>query len=186
MSLSGKKYHSTIISGFGGQGVMLIGQTLTYAAMTEKLHVTWIPSYGPEMRGGTANCTVVIDEEPIGSPVIDRPTDVIAMNIPSLLKFEKCILPGGTLLLNTSVIDREPTRTDIHVYRVNAGEIAGKIGNDKVANMVILGAFCGITGVLSLESVQHAMEKKLAGKKPELLEMNVRALQAGKIAIEGQ
>ncbi len=88
--------------------------------------------------------------------------------------------------MNTSVIDREPSRTDIHVYRVNAGEIAGKIGNDKVANMVILGAFCGITGILSLESVQHAMEKKLAGKRQELLEMNVRALEAGKNAIEGQ
>ena len=186
MSQSVKKYHSTIISGFGGQGVMLIGQTLTSAAMMEKLYVTWIPSYGPEMRGGTANRTVVIDETPIGSPVIDRPTDVIAMNIPSLLKFEKTILPGGTLLLNTSVIDREPTRTDIRVYRVNAGDIAEKIGNDKVANMVILGAFVGITRVVSLESVRLALEKKIGGKRPELLAMNLQALKAGENAIAGQ
>jgi 2-oxoglutarate ferredoxin oxidoreductase subunit gamma len=186
VSVNESKYHSTIISGFGGQGVMLIGQLLTYSAMMENLYVTWIPSYGPEMRGGTANCTVVIDKEPIGSPVIDRPTDVIAMNIPSLLKFEKSILPGGTLLLNTSVIDRDPSRSDIHVYRVNAGEIANRIGNDKVANMVILGAFCGITHAVSMDSIIHAMEKKLTGKKAELLALNKQALEQGLNAVEGQ
>lgn len=172
-------YHSTIISGFGGQGVMLIGQILTYSAMLENKFVTWIPSYGPEMRGGTANCTVVVDNEPIGSPVIDRPTDVIALNIPSLLKFEKTLLPGGNLLLNTSVIDREPTRTDIHIFRVDANKLAEEIGNVKIANMVILGAFCGITKVVSQESILQALQKKLTGKKSDLLQLNARAIEQG-------
>lgn len=171
--------HGTIVSGFGGQGVMLIGQILSYAAMVENKNVTWLPSYGPEMRGGTANCMVVMDEEAVGSPIVDRPTEVIAMNIPSLIKFEEELVDNGVMILNTSVVDREPKRTDIKVIKVDANKVAEKIGNRKVANMVILGSYLAAAGTVSLESVKAALEKKLTGKKAKLVDINIEAVKSG-------
>lgn len=170
--------HEIIIAGFGGQGVMVMGQLLTYAGMLEKKNVSWIPSYGPEMRGGTANCSIILSEEPIGAPIVTESTAVVAMNLPSLDKFEPTLNPGGALLINSSLIERDALRSDINVYKVPANDIANELGNVKVANMVILGALVAATGAVSPASVLQAFEKMFA-KRPELLDINRLALAAG-------
>lgn len=168
-----------IFAGFGGQGVMLMGQIISLAGMIEGKHVTWMPSYGPEMRGGTANCTVVISDEEVASPVTDKAEVIVAMNIPSLLKFESYVVENGYFLLNQSVIDRDSTRKDINVIKVPCNEIADELGNLKVANMVMLGAVVGATGVVTTESVFKALEKKLSGGKAALIEINKQAIMKG-------
>ncbi|HBT40112.1 MAG: Pyruvate/ketoisovalerate oxidoreductase, gamma subunit [Thermotoga sp. 50_1627] len=170
---------SFILSGFGGQGVMLMGQILAQAGMQEAKNVTWFPSYGPEMRGGTANCTVVISDEPVASPIVDSPDVVVAMNIPSLLKFEPRLKKNGFLFLNTSVIDRKATRNDIRVIEVPANEIADRIGNLKVANMVMLGAIIAVTKCVRKDSVVSALQYKLGEKGSSLLKLNIEAIEAG-------
>ena len=170
--------HEIIIAGFGGQGVMVMGQLLTYAGMLEKKNVSWIPSYGPEMRGGTANCSIIISDEPIGAPIVTESTAVVAMNLPSLDKFEATLKPGGVVLINSSLIDQEAKRSDIKVYKVAANDIANELGNAKVANMVALGALVAATEAVSAASVLQAFEKMFA-KRPELLEINRLALKAG-------
>jgi len=169
-----------IFAGFGGQGVMLMGQILSYAGMIEGKNVTWIPSYGPEMRGGTANCTVVVSNEPVASPVVDKAEVVVAMNIPSMIKFQDYLVEDGYFFLNKSVIDREPDRKDdVKIYKIECNEIADKLGNLKVANMVMLGAVIGATKIVSKESIFKALEKKLTGKKAELIELNRKAIEEG-------
>ncbi|MGC8819570.1 MAG: 2-oxoacid:acceptor oxidoreductase family protein [Fervidobacterium sp.] len=168
-----------IFAGFGGQGVMLMGQITSLAGMIEGKNVTWMPSYGPEMRGGTANCTVVISDEPVASPVADKAEIVVAMNIPSLLKFESYVVENGVLLINQSVVDRDATRKDINIVKVPCNEIADELGNLKVANMVMLGAVIGATNVVSTESVFKALEKKLSGGKAALIEINKQAIMKG-------
>ncbi|HHF08810.1 MAG: 2-oxoacid:ferredoxin oxidoreductase subunit gamma [Thermotogae bacterium] len=168
-----------IAAGFGGQGVMLLGQILATAAMYDNKHSTWLPSYGPEMRGGTANCTVVISDELIGSPVTDSPGELIIMNIPSLLKFEPALKEDGLLILNTSVVDRAPQRKDVEVVKIDANKIAEEIGNTKISNMVMLGAYLEKTGAVTVESVEKALRKKLTGKKAALIELNLKAIEAG-------
>lgn len=177
------KENILIIAGFGGQGVMLMGQVLATAAMIENKHSTWLPSYGPEMRGGTANCTVVISEEMIGSPIADTPNSVIAMNIPSLLKFEEKLSQNGILIINSSVVDREPSRHDIQVAKIDANKIAEDIGNLRVANMVVLGAYVEKTGLVSMESIEKAFERKLTGQKAKLIDVNITAVKAGMKAV---
>ena len=128
-----------IFAGFGGQGVMLMGQILAYAGMLEGQQVSWFPAYGPEMRGGTANCSIIIGDEPVGTPIVTEPSVVVAMNLPSLDKFEPMLHADGTLLINSSLIDRKPHRTDIKTYYVPCNDIAQELGNLKVANMVMVG-----------------------------------------------
>lgn len=171
--------HSIIFAGFGGQGVMLMGQVLAQAGMNEDKYVTWFPSYGPEMRGGTANCTVVVSDEPVASPVVEMPTEVVAMNIPSLLKFEPKVKRDGFLFINTSVVDRKPQRKDIKIIELPANEIAENLGNVKIANMVMLGGFVQVTKCVSIDSVIEAMKYKLSGKNSDLLELNVKAIFEG-------
>lgn len=130
-----------IMAGFGGQGVMSMGQLLAYSGMLEGKNVSWLPSYGPEMRGGTANCNVIVSDDEIGSPIVTEATAVIAMNLPSLDKFEHSVMPGGTLIINSSLIERKCSRTDIDVFYIPANEIADELGNNRVANMVMLGAY---------------------------------------------
>lgn len=169
-----------VFAGFGGQGVMLMGQILAYAGMIEGKSVTWMPSYGPEMRGGTANCTVVVEDKEVASPVVDKAEVVVAMNIPSMLKFQSFVTDGGYLFLNESVIDREPERKDeINIYKINCNEIADELGNLKVANMVMLGAVIGATNIVSKESVIKALEQKLTGKKADLIDINIKAIERG-------
>ena len=170
--------NDVIMAGFGGQGVLLIGKMLAYAGMHQGKEVSWLPSYGPEMRGGTANCTVVISDRPVGSPVIQCPKAVVAMNLPSMEKFEPDIKPGGLLLVNSSLIARESSRKDITVLRVPANDIANELGNPKGANMVILGAYLGATGAVALEEMENLVKETFA-HKPKVVEANITALRRG-------
>lgn len=168
-----------IMAGFGGQGVMSMGMILAYAGLVEDKEVSWMPSYGPEMRGGTANCTVIVSDKRIASPVTAVPDTVIAMNLPSLDKFAPMVKPGGLLIINSSLIEKECDRTDITIVKVPCNEIAGEIGSAKVANMVALGAYLKATGILSIEAVVNAMKKKVFPDKPHLIPMNETALNKG-------
>jgi 2-oxoglutarate ferredoxin oxidoreductase subunit gamma len=169
-----------IISGFGGQGQLFAGQLLAYAGMMEGRKVAWIPSYGPEMRGGTANCTVVISDEDVGSPVVLHPSTVVAMNPPSLDKYESAVVPGGILVINTSLGTRTPKRSDLRIATVDASEQALQAaGNDKLANMVALGTLLALLPVVSADSVLAALRKVLGAKKASLYEANEKALRRG-------
>jgi 2-oxoglutarate ferredoxin oxidoreductase subunit gamma len=168
-----------IIAGFGGQGVLFGGQLLSYAAMDEGKEVTWIPSYGPEMRGGTANCTVVISDEEIGSPFVHQPAAVIAMNRPSLDKYEPLVRPGGVLVVNTSMVDRKVERTDVQVVEVDANAQAEKLGDQRMANMILLGAMLSKLPVLPVEAIEHALKEHLPARHQRLLAQNYRALREG-------
>lgn len=168
-----------IISGFGGQGVLFAGQLLSYAAMDEGKNVTWIPSYGPEMRGGTANCTVVVSDEEIGSPMVRFPDAVIVMNLPSLDKYESQIKPGGLLVINTSIIDRKATRTDIRVVEVPANEIAEEIGDRRLTNMVLLGCLVSNLPILPLAAISKALKEHLPARHHKLIPANMQAIEKG-------
>ena len=168
-----------IFAGFGGQGVLLMGQLLALAAMNEGRNVAWLPSYGPEMRGGTANCSVTISDKPVASPIVNHPTSLIAMNRPSLDKFEDAIIPGGNLFINSSIIDRKAHRDDINVYYIPCSEIALSLGNPRVANIAMLGAYVSITGCVDQESVIEALQHKLGERKAHLIPINREALAKG-------
>jgi 2-oxoglutarate ferredoxin oxidoreductase subunit gamma len=178
--------HEIIISGFGGQGVMAIGKTLAEAGMKEGLCVSWLPSYGPEMRGGTANCSVVLSGEEIISPMVLDPTELIAMNKPSLVKFEPQIVPGGVLLVNSSIIEIKASRTDISAYYVPCLDIAGALGNMKVANMVMLGAYIEATKLLKTDTIKEMLAHMFTGPKAALVELNIEALRRGAACISGE
>ncbi|SHK18418.1 2-oxoacid:acceptor oxidoreductase family protein [Paramaledivibacter caminithermalis] len=174
-----------ICAGFGGQGVMSIGQLLSYAGMIEGKHVSWLPSYGPEMRGGTANCNVTISDTPIGSPIIaNNATAAIVMNLPSLIKFEKELESDGIILINSSLIDRKPERDDVKSYQIPANEIAVEIGNGKVANMVMLGAYLELTKIVKVETVVEALRKVFGPSKEHLIPLNEEALKRGAEAVK--
>ena len=170
---------TNIFAGFGGQGVLLIGKLVAYAGMDEGRNVSWLPSYGPEMRGGTANCSVVVSDDPIASPVLSMADCVIAMNTPSLDKFEANVLPGGKLFINSSIIDKKATRTDIDVYYVPCNDIADQLGNPKVLNMARLGAYLEATKVVGVESVLQALLHSLGEKKAHLIPLNRQAIEMG-------
>lgn len=171
-------YQDVIMAGFGGQGVMLIGNLLAYAGMDAGLNVTFIPVYGPEMRGGTANCTVVVSDEEIGSPVILRPKGVIVMNEPSLLKFQPRVEDGGVAIINSSLIDMKlAEKGRIRTVGVAANEIANGLGDVRMANMVILGAYVKATNVMPLDAVKSALRHVFP--KEKLIPANEGALRAG-------
>lgn len=177
----------TILAGFGGQGVMLMGQLLTYAGMLEGKEVSWLPSYGPEMRGGTANCSVIVQDKPISSPVVEgNATSEIIMNLPSLEKFEVDLEPGGKLLINSSLIERKASRDDVETYYIPCSDIANELGNTKVSNMVMLGALVEVTGVVKPESILKAMENKMGLAKAHLMEINREAYERGAACIKEQ
>lgn len=169
-----------LIAGFGGQGVMSMGQLIAYAGMKEGKCVSWLPSYGPEQRGGTANCAVVISREQVGSPLVSLPTTAIVLNNPSYEKFESTVRPGGLLIVNASLISKESQRTDIKVLNIKATDLANELGNPRVANMILLGAFLEETGLLSDSSILGALEKVLSPEKHYLLEINQRAVELGR------
>jgi 2-oxoglutarate ferredoxin oxidoreductase subunit gamma len=171
-----------LIAGFGGQGVMSMGQLIAYAGMKEGKYVSWLPSYGPEQRGGTANCAVVVSGEQVGSPLVSQPTTAIVLNNPSYDKFEPTVRPGGLLIVNASLISKTSERTDIKVMNLKATELANELGNPKIANMILLGAFLEITGILSDESILEALKKVLSPEKHSLLEINKRALELGRLS----
>jgi 2-oxoglutarate ferredoxin oxidoreductase subunit gamma len=167
------------IAGFGGQGVLFGGQVLAYAAMDTGKEVTWIPSYGPEMRGGTANCTVVIADDEIGSPLVKNPPLAIALNLPSFDKYEETLATGGTLIVNQSMVDRSARRGDIHVIFVPCNEIAEEIGDKKLLNMVAVGALLTALPEISVKDVEKALEAHLPERHRHLLPKNYEALRRG-------
>ena len=170
-----------IISGFGGQGILFAGQLLAYAAMDSLKEVTWIPSYGPEMRGGTANCTVIIAEEEIGSPLVHNPQTAVVFNLPSLDKYEPLLIPGGLLVANSSLINREIKRTDINSLLIPASNIADSLGEKRMTNMVMLGAMIELNPILPLGALENALETHLPERHKHLLSLNFRALRKGAI-----
>jgi len=171
--------HDIIFSGFGGQGALFAGQLLAYAALDAGRNVTWIPSYGPEMRGGTAHCTVIISDAPIGSPLVRHPTNVVALNNPSVEKYEPLLTPGGNLIYNASLVTRPIARGDICAVAIPASEVAAELGDGRLLNMVMLGALLEQTGVLPIEVVERAIDKHLPERHRGLLELNRLALRRG-------
>lgn len=169
-----------IMAGFGGQGIMMMGKLLTYAGMKEDKEVSWMPSYGPEMRGGTANCTVIISDKLIPSPMSSKPDSIIVMNLPSLDKFLPKVKSGGTVFMNSSLIEEEVTRDDVKVIKVPANEIANELGNSRIANMVMLGSFVEEKKIVKPATVKSSLEKVLSARNQDLIDLNVKALERGK------
>ena len=175
-----------IIAGFGGQGVLFGGQVLAMAAMDAGREVTWIPSYGPEMRGGTANCTVVIADEEIGSPLVEHPPLAIALNLPSFDRYEELLQPGGTLVVNKSMVDRQARRTDIKVLMVPCNQIAEEVGSTKLVNMVAIGALISALPELGLQALEKALTDHMPARHKDLLAKNHEALRKGFAAAQAQ
>ncbi len=168
-----------VMAGFGGQGMLLAGKVLAQAAMALGKEVSWLPSYGPEMRGGTANVTVCISSKPIGSPLIDTPRALLVMNLPSLEKFAPMVRPGGVIVVNSSLVPKDPARADCVVVKVAAREVAEQAGTHKASNFVMLGAYVGATGVLPAEAVEAAIEAEFEGSKAKFVPTNLAAFRAG-------
>ena len=173
-----------LIAGFGGQGALSIGKNLAEAALAENLNVTWAPSYGPEMRGGTANCSVVISDKPVGSPVFKFSNELIAMNGPSLDKFAPFVVDGGMIFINSSVVKYTYEREGIKVYYIPCDDVASELGNLKVANMVMLGAYIAAAKTVKPETVDKMIEEIFTGKKAKLVPLNKEALKAGMALIK--
>lgn len=165
-----------VFAGFGGQGILSMGKFLAYAGMDENLNVSWLPSYGPEMRGGTANCSVIITEENIGSPIVTAPTAIVVMNRPSLDKFENAVVPGGLVILDSSLVNREVERKDVEVLSIPASEDADKLGSKRIANMILLGALVKKTGVMPMESLLKSLREH---GKESFYEINRKAIEKG-------
>lgn len=170
---------SIVISGFGGQGVLLAGQLLAYAGMDAGKSVTWIPSYGPEMRGGTAHCVVIISDDPIGAPMVNHPDVAVVLNQPSYDKYEKLVKPGGLLVVNSSLVEDDSTRSDINIVHVPANAIAEEWGTAKMMNMAALGALLAARPVLPLEIVKKALVEHLPATKQHLVEANLKVITHG-------
>ena len=174
-----------IFSGFGGQGVLMMGYVLAYAGMKEDKHVTFLPAYGAEVRGGTANCTVVVSDEEIASPIASSPEFVVAMNYPSMVKYQNMVKSGGTMFLNSDLITERPAREDINLVMVPVNTLAHDMGADRSLNMVMLGAVMEVTNMVSENSVLAAIETVLEGKKKKLVETNQNAISVGSDFIRG-
>lgn len=168
-----------IISGFGGQGGLAIGKNLAEAGMAEGLYVTWAPSYGPEMRGGTANCSVVLSDSPVGSPVFAHPTELIALNEPSLAKFEAGVQPGGMIFINCDGMTGRVSRSDLSVFYIPCSRIAEEVGNPKAGNMVMLGAYVAAAKVLKPATIEKMIQEMFAGPKARFIPLNIEAFRRG-------
>lgn len=168
-----------VLAGFGGQGILFMGRVLAEVGMRAGQHVSWIPSYGPEMRGGTANCAVIMAENPIASPMVTVPDTVIAMNRPSVSKFNQKIKAGGMLMYNSSLIERQEFRDDIRLVEIPASEIAEDLGNPRIANLVMVGAYTKFSKLISYEDVKATIPLLVSDRKKELLEINLAAFEKG-------
>ena len=171
--------HEIIIAGFGGQGILSAGKLLAYAGMLGNKNVSWLPSYGPEMRGGTANCHVIISDEPLGSPILNSATSLIVMNVPSLEKFQCMVVAGGLIITDSSLIENAPTVGNIDVYAIPATRIASDMGNLTYANVILLGKLIEKTGVVSKQNFEEALKKVLPEKKHYLIPEEMKALEIG-------
>ena len=174
------KTTQVLIAGFGGQGILFAGKFLAYKGLMEDLQVSWLPSYGPEMRGGTANCSVILSEEPVGSPIISTPDVLIAMNLPSLQKYVDAVAPGGQIYVDSALIDAKVERTDVEVFYIPATQMAKENGIPTLANMIILGHALQNYPELSFEGVDAVISKLVPPKKAALVELNMKALTLGK------
>jgi len=173
-------YYDVIVAGFGGQGVMVIGNLLAYAAMIEGRYVTYLPVYGVEMRGGTANCTIVVSSQQIGSPIVGAPHAAIVMNLPSLIRYEPSVLPSGLLFINSSLIEpKETYRKDIEILPIPINEIAIDHGNPKLANMIALGAFNEKTKLVRMTSLVQSLERVLDERYHHLVPSNIKGIEIG-------
>ncbi len=172
--------HQIIIAGFGGQGLLFSGKVLAYAGLAEDRQLSWLPSYGPEMRGGTANCTVILSDEPIGSPIVDHPNVVMVMNNPSLDKYENMVASGGKLFIDSALISRKVERDDIDVYYIPATQLAKDMGAPTLANMILLGAIVKETGCVSTEHLEEGLRHAVPARHADLIDLNLQALEIGK------
>lgn len=172
--------HNLIVAGFGGQGAIAMGKALVEAAVEQGMHTSWVPSYGAEVRGGVANCGCVISQEPITCPIVTKPNELVILNDLSFQRFVPAAVPGATIILNSSLISSPVPDAAANVYQVPADDIAGELGNTKTLNMVMLGAYLQVTGYLSDETVQRVLSQMFTGRKAHLIELNMRAVQAGR------
>ena len=168
-----------IIAGFGGQGLLFSGKVLAYAGLIEGRELSWLPSYGPEMRGGTANCNVILSDIPVGSPIVQKPDILMVMNNPSLDKYESAVVPGGKIFIDSSLIARKVERTDVEAYYVPATQMAADMGFPTLANMILLGTVIAKTGCINPDSLADALHKVIPARKANLFDANMQALQAG-------
>ena len=173
------KTNQILIAGFGGQGVLFAGKFLAYKGMVEEQNVSWLPSYGPEMRGGTANCSVVLSGMPVGSPIITAPDVLVAMNLPSLQKFEGTVVPGGKIFVDSALIDAKVARTDVEVFYIPATQMAKDAGFSTLANMILMGKVIKETGCVRFDNNKETFESFIPAKKAKLIDINCQALQAG-------
>lgn len=169
-----------LIAGFGGQGILFAGKFLAYKGLLEDLQVSWLPSYGPEMRGGTANCSVILSESPVGSPIITTPDVLIAMNLPSLQKYVDTVVPGGQIYVDSTLISERVARTDVEVFYIPATQMANDAGVPTLANMIIMGHVLQHNSGLSFDGTEATVQKLVPPKKAQLVELNMKALQAGR------
>ena len=168
-----------LIAGFGGQGVLFAGKFLAYKALLENKQLSWLPSYGPEMRGGTANCSVIISDEPVGSPIVSKPDVLIVMNLPSLDKYEDAVVPGGKIFVDSTLIERKVNRTDVEVHYIPATKLANDINAPTLANMIMIGKVIKETGVVPYYNIDKALDKVVSARKAALKEINFKALDTG-------
>ena len=168
-----------LLAGFGGQGVLFAGKFLAYKGLVQDKQVSWLPSYGPEMRGGTANCSVIISDTPVGSPIITNPDVLVAMNLPSLQKFVDTVVPGGVIILDSTLIDAKVERTDVKVCYVPATAMAKEAGFSTLANMILTGKVLKETGAVAFDGNKETLESFIPAKKAGLIDLNCKALQAG-------
>ncbi len=175
----------SIFSGFGGQGVLMMGFTLAHGAMSAGYHVTFLPAYGAEVRGGTANCTVAVSDDEIASPIASAPDHLVVLNTPSLFTFQNRVAPGGTLFLNSSIVAVDPSRHDVRIFKIPASEMAERLGNLRIVNTVMIGAFLKKTGLVPPDIYLSSMEEVMGSKKKSIIEINRRAFQAGYDYLQG-
>ena len=168
-----------LIAGFGGQGVLFAGKFLAYKALMENKQLSWLPSYGPEMRGGTANCSVIISDEPVGSPIVSKPDVLIVMNLPSLDKYENDVVPGGKIFVDSTLIERKVNRTDVDVYYLPSTQLAKDIEAPTLANMILMGKVIKETNVVSYDGIDKTLDKIVSARKAALKEINFKALDTG-------
>ena len=169
-----------LFAGFGGQGLLFSGKVLAYKGLIEDLNVSWLPSYGPEMRGGTANCSVILSDEPVGAPIVLHPDVLVAMNLPSLDKYESTVKPGGIILVDSSLIGRKVERTDVDVYYVPATKMADENGFNSLANMILMGKLLSVLDAYNEETVGKALEKCVSARHADLLDFNRKAMEMGR------
>ncbi len=171
--------HEILLAGFGGQGILFSGKFLAYDGLLEDREVSWLPSYGPEMRGGTCNCSIILSDKKIGSPIVSNPNVLVAMNLPSLDKFEKSAVPGAKIFVDSSLIDRKVERDDVEVYYIPATKLASDENLPGLANMIMIGHVIAKAGVMPYENVETTMKKLVPAKKQNLIELNIKAVELG-------